>query len=130
NLDTVATVVGGVALAAFARYGGILAKGAQQYVALNVQAVQNSRYTLAVATSNLRAAESALTLARANQAAFASQGQRAARNYANALVQYSAAAENAVTWGRRLSGIGSTLLTFFGGLPGLVIAGGAALAYL
>src|SRR5690606_3192493 len=114
NLDTVATIAGGVAVAAAARYGVTMTQNAIASAAAAQAARQQAAEELRLATAHEASTAAALAHARANVGLAGTMGQVAAATAAHEAAQKRLAAAQAAS-----AGMGRAVLGLAGGWVGL-----------
>lgn len=125
NLDTVASIAGGVAVAAAARYGVTMTQNAIASAAAAQAARQQAAEELRLATAHEASTAAALAHARANVGLAGTMGQVAAATAAHEAAQKRLAAAQAAS-----AGMGRAVLGLAGGWVGLgVIAASVAASF-
>jgi len=120
NIDLIATTLGGVAVAAVARYATVTAKSTAASVAQTIAAGRQAAEELKLAQAQVASATAAVALARANVGLTASTGQVTAALAAQEAAQKRLAAAQSAS-----VGLGRTVLGLAGGWAGLAVTAGA-----
>jgi len=120
NIDLIATTLGGVAVAAVARYATVTAKSTAASVAQTIAAGRQAAEELKLAQAQVASATAAVALARANVGLTASTGQVTAALAAQEAAQKRLAAAQTAS-----VGLGRTVLGLAGGWAGLAVTAGA-----
>ncbi len=120
NIDLIATTLGGVAVAAVARYAAVTAKSTAASVAQSIAAGRQAAEELKLAQAQVAATTAAVALARANIGLTSSTGQVTAALAAQEAAQKRLAAAQAAS-----VGLGRTVLGLAGGWAGLAVTAGA-----
>jgi tape measure domain-containing protein len=120
NIDLIATTLGGVAVAAVARYAAVTAKSTAASVAQTVAAGRQAAEELKLAQAQVAATTAAAALARANVGLTASTGQ-----VTTALAAQEAAQQRLAAAQSASVGLGRTVLGLAGGWAGLAVTAGA-----
>lgn len=120
NLDTVASIAGGVAVAAAARYGVKMTQNAIASAAAAQAARQQAAEELRLAQAHHATTAAALAHARANHTLMGATGQLTAATVAHEAAQRRLAAAQAAS-----AGIGRAMLGIMGGPVGLAVTAGA-----